>query len=130
MSPDEIKDLLSLMEEKRKELKGDREASRRFLVDAGIFTKSGNLTKPYRKMKNSDLNVKISKAEAEKIAISLLSARLVLKLESFLGYDGLKSILKASHKQMNGLKEGDELLTLKMIKDIEAKTSLRIGFHL
>ncbi len=50
MSDKELKELLGLMEKMRKKLKGDKEASRKFLVDAGIFTKKGNLRKPYREM--------------------------------------------------------------------------------
>lgn len=50
MSDKELKELLRLMENMRKKLKGDKEASRKFLVDAGIFTKKGNLRKPYREL--------------------------------------------------------------------------------
>lgn len=50
MTNKELKDLISLMDNMRLKLKGDREASRKFLVDAGIFTKNGNLKKPYREL--------------------------------------------------------------------------------
>lgn len=48
MSDKELNELFGLMEKLRKTLKGDKEASRKFLVDVGIFTKNGNLRKPYR----------------------------------------------------------------------------------
>ena len=48
MTNQERNELLELMENLRQRLKSDREASRQFLVDAGIYTKKGNLRKPYR----------------------------------------------------------------------------------
>lgn len=51
MSDKELKELIGLLEGLRKKLKGDREASRAFLVRAGIFTEKGNLRKPYKELK-------------------------------------------------------------------------------
>jgi len=51
MSDKELKELIQHMKALQKKLKGDREASRAFLVEAGIFTEKGNLRKPYRKLK-------------------------------------------------------------------------------
>lgn len=50
MTKKELQELLGLMEAMRKKLKGDKKASRQFLVDAGIFTDKGNLRKPYREL--------------------------------------------------------------------------------
>lgn len=50
MTKKELQELLDLFEKMRIKLKGDREASRQFLVDAGIFTKKGNLRKPYKNL--------------------------------------------------------------------------------
>jgi hypothetical protein len=50
MTKKELQELLDLMEAMRKKLKGDKKASRKFLVDAGIFTDKGNLRKPYREL--------------------------------------------------------------------------------
>jgi len=56
MTNQEINELLELMEGLRQQLKGDREASRQFLVDAGIYTKKGALRKPYRDLMNNPKN--------------------------------------------------------------------------
>lgn len=53
MTNQERNELLELMEGLRQRLKGDREASRQFLVDAGIYTKKGVLRKPYRDLMNN-----------------------------------------------------------------------------
>lgn len=52
MTNHERNELLELMEGLRQRLKGDREASRQFLVDAGIYTKKGTLRKSYRNLMN------------------------------------------------------------------------------
>jgi hypothetical protein len=41
---------LKRMEEFRKSIKGNREASRALLIRAGIITKKGNLRKPYENL--------------------------------------------------------------------------------
>lgn len=48
MTEKERKELLKYMEKLKKKFAGDKEAAREFLVSAGIYTKKGNLRKPYR----------------------------------------------------------------------------------
>lgn len=48
MSKDEIKQTVKEMKEYTKELKNNPEKAKQFLVNAGIYTKSGNLTKNYK----------------------------------------------------------------------------------
>jgi hypothetical protein len=51
MNSSEIQELLQLMEDHRLRLKGDREASRKFLIDAGIFDENGDYTEPYKRLR-------------------------------------------------------------------------------
>jgi hypothetical protein len=48
MSKDEIKNYVNEMKKYTEELKKSPEKSKTFLVDAGIYTKSGNLSKNYK----------------------------------------------------------------------------------
>ncbi len=50
MTKKELEELLALMKAMRKKLEGDKKASQKFLVDAGIFTEKGNIKKPYREL--------------------------------------------------------------------------------
>ena len=44
----EKKEFLSILKWYAKEVKHNKKLARKLLVDAGIFTKKGNLRKPYR----------------------------------------------------------------------------------
>lgn len=48
MSEKERKEFSALLKQYKEQLSGDKEASRRFLVDAGIITPKGNLREPYK----------------------------------------------------------------------------------
>jgi hypothetical protein len=48
MNDKEKKEYLKELKRFSKELLSSREKSRQFLIDAGIHTKTGRLTKPYR----------------------------------------------------------------------------------
>lgn len=48
MSKKERQDFVKIIEKYREKLSKDKQASRKFLVDIGIFTKKGNLRQPYK----------------------------------------------------------------------------------
>lgn len=48
MSKEEYTKLLEAIEKKDKEIESHPEKAKELLVEAGICTKSGNLTKPYK----------------------------------------------------------------------------------
>ncbi len=50
MSDKEIQQNLEKLRKFREKLSGDKEASRKFLINAGIINSSGNLTEPYQNL--------------------------------------------------------------------------------
>lgn len=50
MTEKERKELLQILEKYKRKFEGDKEAAREFLVSVGIYTKKGNLRKPYRQL--------------------------------------------------------------------------------
>jgi len=48
MTDREREESIQLMEEYRKKLSGNKKLCREFLVKAGIYTKEGRLTEPYK----------------------------------------------------------------------------------
>jgi len=48
MTDKERKEFLEILDDKIRELSNSKEASQKFLVDLGIFTKKGNLTKKHK----------------------------------------------------------------------------------
>jgi hypothetical protein len=48
MSEKERKEFSASLKQYQEKLSGDKEASRRFLVNAGIITSKGNLREPYK----------------------------------------------------------------------------------
>jgi len=50
MSDKEVHDFLKILEDYRKKISKDKEASRKFLIELGIFTEKGNLRKQYKNL--------------------------------------------------------------------------------
>lgn len=50
MTEKERQDFIEILENLRLKLSKDKEAARKFLVDAGIYTAKGNLRKPYKSL--------------------------------------------------------------------------------
>jgi len=48
MSDQELKEFVEALERMKQEHSASPEAGRQFLIDAGILTKEGELTEPYR----------------------------------------------------------------------------------
>ena len=48
MSEKELKEFQDVLENYRKKVTKSKEASRKFLIELGIFTAKGNLRKPYK----------------------------------------------------------------------------------
>jgi hypothetical protein len=48
VSEKEKKEFSAILQQYKEKLSGDKEASRQFLIDAGIITQKGNLRGPYR----------------------------------------------------------------------------------
>lgn len=48
MSEKEKREFSAILQQYKEKLSGDKEASRQFLVDAGIITPKGNLREPYK----------------------------------------------------------------------------------
>jgi hypothetical protein len=50
MTDQERKEYLQYLEEFRKKVRGNKELSRKFLVEVGIYTEDGQLTEPYENL--------------------------------------------------------------------------------